>query len=233
MEIHTLENRPKIIAKPEILIKRITRKDVKANNSRVSPVFADMVEEAGQEVYDYLTRYGITSKDRVLFLSNTRHYLYDSDDLKEVESIVNFRLINRTTHIWYYLHTMNRILSVDGYFAGCFLDYKNQRETLVGNNHSLLGRLFLFMYRFVNRIVPRVPFINNVQFVLNHGRIKCITGTEMKGLLEKNGFQLIDMVEIDRLTYFIARKSGEDSQKTMSVLNLLTHFKTKSRVINI
>lgn len=233
MELQTLENRPKIITIPEILIKRVARKNSKLNASKPNPVFADIIGEAGQDVFDYLERSGIIYKPNVLFLSYTRHYLYDAEDLKEVGSILNFRLINRMTHVRHYFHTINRILSDNGYYAGCFLDYKNQRQVILNGSHSMLGRIFLFFFRFINRIIPRVPLINKVQLLLNQGKTKCITSNELKELLTRSGFQMVDMEEIDGLTYFIARKSSHSKHKSISVYTLLNHFKTKTSVINI
>ena len=233
MEITTLENKPIIITKPEILIKRVVRKDIKSNVLKVNPVFADIIEESGKEVFDYLERLGVTSKQKILFLSCTRHYLYDSEDLKGVGSIVNFRLTNSIGHVRHYLHTMHRILLEDGYYAGCFLDYKNQRQGMLTGYHSLLGHAFLFLYRFMNRVVPRIPLINKVQHVLNSGEIKCITSNELKELLKKNGFQVIDMVEIEKVTYFVARKIKKNSHKTVSMFDLVNQFRKKSGIIII
>jgi hypothetical protein len=233
MEIKTFENRPKIIARPEIIVKRITRKDVRVSNFMENSVFVDIIDEAGQDVFDYLGKFKITEEEHILFLSYTRHYYYDSEELKKVGTILNFRLINRTPHLWYYLRTMNRILSMNGYFAGCFLDYRNQRQTMLNGNHSLLGHLFLYLYRFANRVIPRIPFLNKLQLLVNQGKIKCVTRDEVTQILKNNGFQVVDMTEFDRLTYFIARKTDQNHKKASSMLNLINQFKTKSSVINI
>lgn len=232
MELQTLEYNPQIITKPELLTKRVTRKDIMVKSSKVNPVFADIIEEAGQDVFDYLTRTGVTSKPNILFLSFTRHYLYDSEDLKNVGSIVNFKVVNRIANYRHYLLTMNRILSDDGLYAGCFFDYKTQRQSMMEGSHSLLKQLFLFLYRFLNRVIPRIPVLNKLQLLVNHGKVKCVTGNEFKELLITHGFEVIDMLEIEKLTYFVARKTGKTDPKTISLFTVINQFKTKSSVIN-
>ena len=227
MEIQTLENRPKIITRPEMLIKGVSRKESKVDNFKSNPAFLEIIEEVGQDVFDYLDRFGVTLKSNVLFLSFSRHYFYDADDLKNADSIINFRLVNRIAHINHYMQAINKILLIDGYYAGCFLDYKNQRQNITKGSHSILGHIFLFIYRFLNRIVPKIPVLNWIQHLFNQGKVKCLTTAELKGLMRKNGFDVMSMEDVDGLTYFIARKSENINPRVLSVFQLINHFKTK------
>ena len=94
-------------------------------------------------------------------------------------------------------------------------------------SHSLLKQLFLFLYRFINRVIPRIPVLNKLQLLVNHGKVKCVTDNEFKELLITHGFEVIDMLEIEKLTYFVARKTGKIDAKTISLFTVINQFKNE------
>ena len=232
MTFKTLENKPLIITQPVTIledIRRIPSEKIAPEN----PVFAEIIEEIGQDVYDYLASFKLTHQAHVIYLSSVRHYLYGLDDIKLVKTVLNFRSLNRVSHLWFFLVTINHILPLNGYFAGCFLDYNRQKQNTRSTKHSVIGYMLLIMFSFLNRIVPKIPLINKIQLLLNKGMVKSMTKDEARNLLEKNGFLVIDMTEIDGLTYFIAQKISHGKMKTFSLLTLINSFKTKSQIINI
>ena len=233
MDVKTLDNQSKIVTKPVTTLNKTESKNVMGDAVPMNSVFNEIIEEVGKEVFDYLEKFKITRNQNILFLSYTRHYLYDSEQLKQVGTLLNFKPINRIPHLWYYFFTMNRILPMNGYFIGSYVDYQTQRERMINSKHSLLGHLFLYVYRFVNRVVPRIPVVKKLQLLFNSSKIKCMTRIEATALLEKSGFQMLDMTEIEGLTFFISQKIQSSDEKTASLWNLLTYFKTKSHVINI
>lgn len=232
MEVNTIDNTIKIITKPVTAPKKEGRGLV-IENLPASSMFKEIIDEVGKDVFTYLEKFRITTNSNILFLSYTRHYLYDADQLKKVDTLINFKSLNRVPHLWYHLFTMNRILPVNGHFIGCFVDYATQRERMIKNKHSLLGQLFLYAYRIVNRVFPRIPLLNGIQHWANQGKTKCMTRNEANILLEKSGFKVVDMTEIDGVTYFITLKIDHANERSVSLWNLLNYFKTKSHVINI
>ena len=91
----------------------------------------------------------------------------------------------------------------------------------------------LFMYRFVNRVIPKLPLLNHILLLTNSGRIKCLTREEAVELLQKNGFQMTDLKEIGGCTYFIARKIKSINNESFSLQKMMNHYKSKSQIINI
>lgn len=231
MEVNIID-KPKIITKPVTAHKIKVRSSV-LDNLPVNPMFLEIIDEVGKDVFAYLEKFHITNSQNILFLSYTRHYLYDAEQLKQVDTLINFKSLNRVPHIWYYLFTMNRILPLNGQFVGCFVDYATQRSQMIHGKHSLLGQMFLLSYRVLNRVGPRVPLFRSMQRWSNHGKVKCITRSEATTLLENRGFQVKDMTEIGGVTFFIAQKISQTDEKEVSLWTLLNYFKKKSHVINI
>jgi hypothetical protein len=232
MELKTVEkDKPKVDTQPVAILKNLRNSSVKSTLYK-NPVLADIMEEAGEEVYSYLEKFKLTEMENILFLPSVRHYLYNSEELKLANSVINFKLLNRIPHIRYFLVTMNRLLPIEGLYVGCFLDYKKQKQRILKNKHSLLGYAFLMSYAFINRAVPRIPVVKHVQHLLNSGKVKCITREEAKLLLEKNGFKIINMSEIDGLTYYICKKVSHNQKRVISLFTFLNSYKNRSQIIN-
>jgi hypothetical protein len=232
MELSTLESIRKLNGKPETTIEVVKGAPVYRilpNN----PVFNDLIDEAGEKVYRYLERFNLVQNQNVLFLSAIRHYLYDFDELRQVNLIVNLKTINRVNHIKIFLLTINRILPQKGYFIGRFIDYHDQKKRAMEYNPPLLKRFLLLIHSVVNRIIPRIPFFNWILHIINNGKSKYITSNEAKNLLECNGFKVVDMAQIDGHIYFISQKTNDINKKVMSFATLLSNYKTKSHIINI
>lgn len=78
--------------------------------------------------------------------------------------------------------------------------------------------LFFAFYPFyfiVKRVLPKIPWINNIYFSITKGRNRALSKTEVWGRLHYAGFWVIDEKEIDGSFFVIARKlkTPSDVQK--------------------
>jgi len=235
MGLKTLENEPVINTKPVTILRNFRRSanaPVQVKAFPENSICNELIEEVGHDVYDFLDRYGLMYDPHIIYLSSTRHYLYGLDELKHTNEVLNFRVLNSVSRVWYFLLTMNHILPLNGYFAGCFLDYKRQKQSVLKAKPSIFGFAMFYVYTFLNRIVPKIPVLNKVQLLFNNGKIKCLTRDEAQKLLEKNGFSLLAMTEIDGLTFFVAQKYSHVKERTFSLLTLWNNYKNKLRIKN-
>jgi hypothetical protein len=119
-----------------------------------NPIFNDLIEEAGEDLFSYLTKYHLILNQNFIVLSSIRHYLYHSQELQNVHLIINLKIINSVKNVSYFLCTMKRILPMKGYLVGCFVDYSNQKKIIRKRKYSLLGCLSLVTNVFLNRSIP-------------------------------------------------------------------------------
>lgn len=195
-------------------------------------VEAELIDEAGEDVFKYLSGLGCLKSRNIMLLSSVRHYLYDSRELEKLDTLINLRVLNGIKHMGFYLQTMNQLLPIDGLFIGCFVDYAKFKLE-IKSKPTTLRFLFLLGFIFVNRIIPRIPVINVFQAVLSHGKAKCLTSDEVKGHLANNGFQILNMAQFEGLTFFVSKKIQRSNRRSTPVIKMLNDFKTKSRIINV
>jgi hypothetical protein len=88
-------------------------------------------------------------------------------------------LLVLSSRFHYYLHTVNNVLSPKTNFIGCFSDRKTQKGV------SITSRIYK---RFINFLDSRIDIEIDKKDILR--------------LFESHGFKVIDMTEINGLTYF-------------------------------
>jgi len=178
-------------------------------------LYNDLLDEAGQDVVYYLECYNLIQSGNFILLSSKRHYLYGPDELKQLKTLINLKLINQGEQITFCLKTMNRVLPTKGFFVGRFLDYKCYERHILQTYPSVLGHVLLFIGWLDNKVIPLLPLISWLHYKVNPKKIKFLTTLKMRKLLEKNGFMLVDVREIRELTYFISQKVNDIKIKTI------------------
>lgn len=142
-------------------------------------VIDKMVTEGDETFFDYLQWHGLANEANLLVLSSKSHYYYDSEELKDVTTLINLKKLKLIKHLDEFLHTVCYGLSPKTNFIGCFSDSKSQKGI------SLTSRMYK---KFINFLDSRIDIE--------------IDGKDISKLLESHGFKIIDMTEINGLTYF-------------------------------
>jgi hypothetical protein len=138
-----------------------------------------LVAEVDENFKRYLSCNGLANEDNLLFLSSKLHYYYDYEELKEVTTLINLKKLNLVKHLDDFLKSIYNGLSPKSNFVGCFSD------TNSGKGEGLPYRLYK---KFLNFLDAKIDMD--------------IDSRNLSRLLESHGFKVIDMREIDGLTYF-------------------------------
>lgn len=172
---------------------RTSDQRVRKNLSRpgISPEFRrnklvpnKLIAEVDENFKNYLDWHGLANEGNLLVLSSKLHYYYDYEELKEVTTLINLKKLNLVKHLDDFLHTLYNGLAPKTNFIGCFSDRKTQLRV------SMISRLYK---RFLNFLDSKIDVdINSKDF---------------STLLESHGFKVMDMTEINGLTYFRTQNS--------------------------
>jgi len=157
----------------------INRPNTISETRKRNQVSDNHATEVDENFLTYLNYHGLANENNLLVLSSTRHYYYDYDELKEVTTLINLKKLNLVKHLDDFLHTLCDGLSPKTNFIGCFSDKKTQKGV------SVASRLYK---RFLNFLDARI----DVE----------IDRKDFSKQLESYGFKIIDMTEINGLTYF-------------------------------
>jgi hypothetical protein len=138
--------------------------------------------EVGKNIFHYLRSYNLFKEPDMLVIPSNQHYYYDENNLKNIRTLVILKKLNLIKDRDTFLKTLYRMLSPNVNFIGCFSDSKTHKR------YSLLSKL-------------SNGFNNLLDSRTDHG----INKMNVAILLEKYGFNIVNMTEINGLTYFYSQ----------------------------
>lgn len=159
----------------------------------VNPVHDNLIMEGGGTFLEYLKWLDLADEPNLLVLSSRHHFFYDQNDMKGVKVLVNLKKLNQIKHLDSFLHILFRVLPSGANFIGCFSDNRNHKR-----NGIVFFRTNIFYKKFID--------------FLDYRTDRDMSRSEVTELLDSHGFRIIDMRDIDGMTYFNTRnqrKSGE------------------------
>jgi len=150
-----------------------------------------LLAKGGVNFFRYLKNLGLSGEPDLVILSSRNHYQYDKNDLKSGSTLISLKKLNLIKYLDAFLYALIRILPQNTNFIGCFSDGKTKKVNAFSFYHP---------FRLLNR------FFNSLDTSKNHNMDK----NEISEVLERNGFKIVDMTEMNGLTFFYSQKiSGQ------------------------
>jgi hypothetical protein len=154
-----------------------TEKTKKAN-----PVEERLAAEDNGNFVDYLECLEMLNDQKIVVLPVRHHYFYDMEDFRDITVIVNLKRLNLIKDLDLFLENIFNIMQPETELIGCFNDKKANTRI------SLRSRVYRKMINFLDSRIDM--------------------DLDKKDLTRKflaKGFSVIDMTEINGLTYFRIR----------------------------
>ncbi|MCU0474395.1 MAG: hypothetical protein MUC93_13705 [Bacteroidales bacterium] len=165
------------------------------------PALELLTTEGGESFFNYIDWLGLARDPNLLVLSSMHHYYYDVDDLKDIRTVVNLMPLNQIKQIKGFFHSIYHLIPHKCYFVGCFADHKKhfgyifKRNPQDENSESV-----------DDGILSRIPLLSIIYRKLDARTDKYLSGKNVTSSLEELGFKVLDMTELNGLTYFCAQK---------------------------
>jgi hypothetical protein len=164
-----------------------------------------LIAEGGEDLFNYVEWLGMEKDPNLIVLSSVHHYYYDNNDLKDVNTIVNLKQLNEIKNIDVLFHSIFQIVSPKTNFIGSFTESKKQNGA-AKNNNSSPNVTKNNADRFENGIISRIPFLNMVYNLMDSKTNRNISRSDVSLILKEHGFKVLDMTELNGITYFLAQK---------------------------
>jgi len=155
------------------------------NGKRIFRVFR-VLAICGFSFFRYLWSAGLTKESGMIILSSHEGANWGRRDLKDARMLVNLRRLDLIKHLEMFVSSLVRLLPPETTFVGCF----SQRGLASAGANATGGH---------------GGFWNGLA---GHGNGTCqlFSRARISALLEGNGLEVIDMKELNGLTYFHSRK---------------------------
>lgn len=174
--------------------------DLVRNNSYLK----SLTTEDSENFARYIELLPLDKDLNLVVLSSMHYYYYDAEEMTNVKTVVNLKELNQIKQINDFFHTIFHILPPNCHFIGCFVNNKKQNGFVLNTTPSD------FYYKrnsdaIENGIVSSSPFLNMIYNMIDSKTNKYMSEKSVSLLLEEHGFKVLDMTEIDGLTYFCAQ----------------------------
>lgn len=170
-----------------------------------NPVFEILTAEGCENFVTYIEWLGLAKDRNLVVLSSMHHYYYDAEEMRNVKTVINLKELNQIKQINSFLHSIFHILPPKSNFIGCFVDNKKQNGFVLRNNSSDYQSK-RNSEAIENGIISRIPFLNMIYSMMDSRTNKYLSGTNVTLMLEDHGFKVLDMTELNGLTYFCAQR---------------------------
>jgi hypothetical protein len=145
--------------------------------------------EDGKNFFRYLRNFNLSKDPDLLILPPNNHYYFDEHELSHIRTLINLKNLNRIKDLDSFLYSLGRMLPSDANFLG-FFSY---------------NKLSLTADNLISGLYSR--FNNFLDFKKDHN----LDEKEITGRLKKNGFHMVDMTEMNGLTYFYSQKTNHSN----------------------
>jgi hypothetical protein len=153
--------------------------------SKTNPVLESILSEGGDDFFRYLNWIGLAKEPNLMVISSMHHYYYDHNDLIGIRTLINLKKLNQVKHLESFLCTLFRILPSKAYFVGCFKNSSQQSNGLSS--------------------LPPVKFFNGLMNILDTRTERSLSKKGLAKILEENNFKVIDISDINGMSYFWAQ----------------------------
>jgi hypothetical protein len=147
-----------------------------------------LTAECGKNFFCYLKKFDLLKEEEVLILYPNSHFYYDEDDLKGVRTLIILKKLNLIKDLEPFLRDISLIFPPNVNFVGCFSDSKILKWNVFISELST---------RFFNFLDSRTDNSLDKKVVSRH--------------LQKHGFKVIDMTEINGLTFFYSNNGNKSN----------------------
>jgi hypothetical protein len=169
------------------------------------PIFEILTAEGSANFVNYIKSLDLNEDQNPVVLSSLHHYYYDAEEMINVKTVINLKVLNQIKQIKDFLHSIFHILAPNCNFIGCFVDNHRQNGYFLRNNPSD-NHYKRNSVDIENGISSSNPFLNMIYSIIDSRTNKYMSERSVSLLLKDCGFKVLDMTELNGVTYFLAQK---------------------------
>ncbi len=166
-------------------------------------------EQVGEEAYAYLSQYVNFEQENTFVEATTTRFNILKIPSGRYENIVNLTRVNDIRWINKFFETVNTKLNKGGLFIS-YVETKKNRKARILNKHPFPLNWIRYTGDFIfHRTLPKLNISKRIYFHFTKGHNRVLTKAETLGRLVSCGFEIQDIDEIGKLTFFVAKKIRE------------------------
>ncbi|HEY5124782.1 MAG TPA: hypothetical protein VIK14_13715 [Ignavibacteria bacterium] len=167
-----------------------------------------LIAEGGDGFYNYVDWRGLSKDPNLIVLSSKHNFFYDAEEMSNVKTVINLKELNQIKRIKSILQSYLHFLPQKSNFVGCFVDNEKINGYVLRKSSSSFDIKKNFD-AIENSIVSQIPFINMLYSIMDSRTNTYMSKRSVTSLLDDYGFKVIDMTELNGITFFHSQKIGD------------------------
>jgi len=167
-----------------------------------------IADESDCDVLQYISEFlDLKLYYKSIVLTTSALSYTDGVDFNNFWAIINLRKVNNIQYPNKLFQAVNTLLPDAGIYIGRLETYTERKNTILRHMGPYLGQAFWMADFVLHRVIPRIPYLEDLYFYLTNGKFHAISQAEVLGRLVYCGFDIIDFKRINGLSYFVAMKT--------------------------
>ena len=188
---------------------RLTQTSETVSGSPVVDEINDVLDilhhEGGENLYNYVDWLRLLNSSDLIVLSSHHHYYYNNEEMKNVKTVVNLKLLNQIRNLELLIDTVFKLIQPSAFFVGSFAEannrYNGKSNACIGVNGNIPKDEAI-----EHGIISRIPIVNLIYNFFDLRTNRYMTRHEVVTIFRLHGFEIVDMTEMNGLVYFCAKK---------------------------
>lgn len=168
-----------------------------------------ILEEAGEEVLDFISKYISATHYKTAVLSTTTRFNVLNLPPDFYNGIINLHRINDLQYVNKFMEAVNQRLPEGGIYIGNAETYTLRKQRILKKLPPVINYIFYTIDYFFTRVMPKVLILKKMYFSITRGENRVISRSETLGRLFSCGFMVIEEKQIGGALYFAAEKIKE------------------------
>jgi len=142
----------------------------------------------------------------------------------------NIRRINK------FHNHINKELVNNGLYLSCGESLHERKKRNKNKFFFPINYIYLFLDFIYKRVIPKIPFLKHIYFIITRGHNRVLTKTELLGRLISCGFEIVEYFEYKNIFYIISKKNSEptfDKQASYGVLFKMRRVGYQGNIIHV
>lgn len=168
-----------------------------------------IVQELGQAAADFVKKHSHSFSDNTLLISTGNVFNIKNIEPMEYSVIANISKVNSIHRINKFFEAVNEKLDYDGVYIGRAQTIAERKKTIYSRYPRPFSDIRYFFDFCYKRVMPKIAGFKQLYFLINKGRRRVLSRSEVLGRLCSCGFSIIEEVEINNELFFAVKKTSK------------------------
>lgn len=191
-----------VLVEKEILVEEVRP------TTKISRAEQLVAQEHGQEAAEFVKKHSGEFAESTLLLSSSNIFNIKKIEPFEYTTIANLSKVNSIHRINKFFEAVNEKLDIGGIYIGRAQTITERKRTIYSKYPRPFSDARYFFDFCYKRVMPKIAGFKQLYFMINKGRRRVLSRSEVLGRLCSCGFSIIEEVEINNELYFAVKKKG-------------------------